>query len=116
MRRVIGMDIHRTFAEVVAWEEGRLRPLGRADMTRSSLEGFGKRLQTSDEVVVEASGSDGGCAGAVAVRPAGDHRQSLQVKAIAYAHVKTDKIESPCGRVLARGLDTRCQDRAACAI
>jgi hypothetical protein len=22
MRRVIGMDIHRTFAEVVFWEEG----------------------------------------------------------------------------------------------
>ena len=25
MRRVIGMDIHRTFAEVVFWEDGRLR-------------------------------------------------------------------------------------------
>ena len=31
MRRVIGMDIHRTFAEVVYWEIGRLRPV---DMTR----------------------------------------------------------------------------------
>jgi len=50
---VIGMDIHRTFAEVVVWEEGRLRPLGRVDMTRAALEGFGKRLQASDEVVVE---------------------------------------------------------------
>jgi hypothetical protein len=49
MRRVIGMDIHRTFAEVVAWEEGRLRPLSRVDMTRAALEGFGKRLQASDE-------------------------------------------------------------------
>jgi len=53
---VIGMDIHRTFAEVVVWEEGRLRPLGRVDMTRAALEGFGKRLQASDEVVVEATG------------------------------------------------------------
>jgi hypothetical protein len=35
MRRVIGMDIHRTFAEVVFWEEGRLRPAGRVSMTRS---------------------------------------------------------------------------------
>ena len=35
MRRVIGMDIHRTFAEVVVWEDGRLRPHGRVDMTRS---------------------------------------------------------------------------------
>jgi len=25
MQRVIGMDIHRTFAEVVFWEAGRLR-------------------------------------------------------------------------------------------
>ena len=28
MQRVIGMDIHRTFAEVVFWEAGRLRPAG----------------------------------------------------------------------------------------
>ena len=32
--RVIGMDIHRTFAEVVFWEAGRLCPAGRIDMTR----------------------------------------------------------------------------------
>jgi len=37
MRRVIGMDIHRTFAEVVVWEDGRLRPSGRVDMTRAGL-------------------------------------------------------------------------------
>ena len=24
VRRVIGLDIHRTFAEAVAWEDGRL--------------------------------------------------------------------------------------------
>ncbi len=35
MRRVIGMDIHRTFAEVVFWEDGRLRPAGRVSMTRA---------------------------------------------------------------------------------
>ena len=28
MRRVIGMDIHRTFAEVVFWEDGRGRMAG----------------------------------------------------------------------------------------
>jgi hypothetical protein len=27
-RGVIGMDIHRTFAEVMFWENGRLRPGG----------------------------------------------------------------------------------------
>ena len=56
MRRVIGMDIHRTFAEVVAWEDGRLHHHGRVDMTRSGLEGFGRSLCREDEVVVEATG------------------------------------------------------------
>ena len=41
MRRVIGMDIHRTFGEVVIWEDGKLRHAGRVDMTRTALEGFG---------------------------------------------------------------------------
>ena len=37
MRRVIGIDIHRTFAEVVFWQDGRLRWHGRVDMTRAGL-------------------------------------------------------------------------------
>jgi transposase len=57
VRRVIGLDIHRTFAEAVAWEDGRLIRLGRLDMTRTALEGFGKGLRPSDEVVVEATGN-----------------------------------------------------------
>ena len=92
---MIGMDIHRTFAEVVVWEEGRLRPLGRVDMTRAALEGFGKRLQASDEVVVEATGN---AMAVVRVLSPFVARviiaNPLQVKAIAYAHVKTDKINA----------------------
>src|SRR5260370_14104 len=57
MRRVIGMDIHRTFAEVVFWEDGKLRPAGRVSMTRSGLEGFGRSLGKEDEVVIEATGN-----------------------------------------------------------
>jgi hypothetical protein len=66
MRRVIGMDIHRTFAEVVFWENGRLRWQSRVDMTRLGLEGFGRSLTKDDEVVVEATGN------AMAVRAGGD--------------------------------------------
>src|SRR5438876_12250221 len=55
MRRVIRMDIHRTFAEVVFWEDGKLRPAGRVSMTRSGLEGFGRSLGKEDEVVIEAT-------------------------------------------------------------
>ncbi len=95
MRRVIGMDIHRTFAEVVFWEEGKLRPAGRISMTRAGLEGFGRSLGKEDEVVIEATGN-----AMAVVRVLAPYvarvivANPLQVKAIAHAHVKTDKIDA----------------------
>lgn len=95
MRRIIGMDIHRTFAEVVFWEDGRLRPAGRIDMTRSGLEGLGRTLTKDDEVVIEATGN-----AMAVVRVLGPYvarvivANPLQVKAIAHARIKTDKIDA----------------------
>ena len=95
MRRVIGMDIHRTFAEVVFWEDGKLRPAGRVSMTRSGLEGFGRSLGKEDEVVIEATGN-----AMAVVRTLSPYvarvivANPLQVKAIAHAHIKTDKIDA----------------------
>src|SRR6185437_9685705 len=95
MARVIGMDIHRTFAEVVFWEVGSLRSGGRVDMTRSGLEGFGRTLRQDDEVVVEATGN-----AMAVVRILNPYvarvivANPLQVKAIADAQVKTDKIDA----------------------
>src|SRR4051794_4586793 len=95
MKRVIGMDIHRTFAEVVFWEDGKLRPAGRVDMTRSGLEGFGRTLSKDDEVVVEATGN-----AMAVVRGLSPYvarvivANPLQVKAIAHARIKTDKIDA----------------------
>ena len=89
------MDIHRTFAEVVFWEAGRLRPAGRIDMTRSGLQGFGRSLSKEDEVVIEATGN-----AMAVVRVLSRYvarvivANPLQVKAIAHAHVKTDKIDA----------------------
>ncbi|MFD1985564.1 transposase [Mesorhizobium newzealandense] len=95
MRRVIGMDIHRTFGEVVFWEDGKLRHGGRVDMTRTALEGFGKSLLATDEVVIEATGN---CMAVARVLSPFVKRvviaNPLQVKAIAHAHVKTDKIDA----------------------
>jgi transposase len=95
MRRVIGIDFHRTFGEVVIWEEGRLRHAGRVDMTRTALECFGKSLQVTDEVVIEATGN---CMAVSRVLSPFVARvviaNPLQVKAIAQAHVKTDKIDA----------------------
>ena len=95
MRRVIGIDVHRTFGEVVIWERGVLRHAGRVDMTRTALEGFGKGLEPTDEVVIEATGNAMAVsrvltpfvARVVIANP-------LQVKAIAHAHVKTDKVDA----------------------
>lgn len=95
MRRVIGMDIHRTFAEVVFWEDGGLRHHGRVDMSRSGLEGFGRSLSADDEIVVEATGNAMAVVrllspfvGRVIVA------NPMQVKAIAHARIKTDKIDA----------------------
>jgi transposase len=57
MQRVIGMDIHRTFAEVVFWESGRLHPAGRVSMTCSGPESFDRSPGKEDEVVIEATGN-----------------------------------------------------------
>jgi len=42
--QIIGLDIHRTFAEAVAWDEGELNRPGRVDMCRHLLEAFAKKL------------------------------------------------------------------------
>ena len=55
--RVIGLDIHRAFAEAVAWDDGKLKRLGRVDMRRPLLEAFAKTLSKEDVVVVEATGN-----------------------------------------------------------
>ena len=95
MRRVIGIDIHRTFGEVVIWENGLTRHEGRVDMTRTALEGFGRQLLKTDEVVIEATGN---CMAVSRVLTPYVKRvviaNPLQVKAIAHAHVKTDKVDA----------------------
>ena len=95
MRRVIGIDVHRTFGEVAIWDNGVVRHFGRIDMTRTALEGFGKTLRSSDEVVIEATGNS--LAVSRVLTPFVSRvivANPLQVKAIAQAHVKTDKIDA----------------------
>lgn len=95
MRRVIGMDIHRTFGEVVIWDKGILRHAGRVDMTRTALEGFGKTLDATDELVIEATGNSMAVVRALSPFVARVVvANPLQVKAIAHAHVKTDKVDA----------------------
>lgn len=95
MRRAIGIDVHRTFGEVVIWENGLTPHGGRVDMTRTALEGFGRQLLKTGEVVIEATGD---CMAVSRVLSPHVARVVIanprQVKAIAHAHVKTDKVDA----------------------
>src|SRR3954454_11061753 len=55
--RVIGLDVHRTFGEVVFLEDGVLQSGGRVDLTAERLAAFGRGLSSTDEVVLEATGN-----------------------------------------------------------
>ena len=51
--RVVGLDIHRSFAEAALIEDGRVRHLGRVDLVREKVVAFAKKLGTEAEIVVE---------------------------------------------------------------
>jgi hypothetical protein len=51
--RVVGLDIHRVFAEAVMLDDGRVVRLGRVGMTREHLEAFARRLAHDDHVVID---------------------------------------------------------------
>ena len=93
--RIIGLDIHRTFAEAVAWDDGKLKRLGRVDMRRHLLEAFAKKLTKEDVVVVEATGNAASVASVI-----GPYVKKVvianpkQVRFIAHAKIKTDTIDA----------------------
>ena len=94
--RVIGLDIHRSFAEAAALLEGQLTRLGRVDMRRDRLEEFARTALTHDDhVVVEATGNAAAVAevlaphvGRVVIA------NPKQVRLIAHAKIKTDGIDA----------------------
>ncbi|TCF98164.1 hypothetical protein BZM26_27035 [Paraburkholderia strydomiana] len=56
--RVIGLDIHRTFAQVAILENGKLQDHGRFGMDREAVLVFATNvLRGDDDVVVEATGN-----------------------------------------------------------
>ena len=88
--RIIGMDIHRVAAEVVALCDGELRRLERVPMLRDRLEGFArKELTHDDHVVIEATGNAASVAELLA--PFVDRvviANPKQVRMIAHAKIK----------------------------
>ena len=95
MPRVIGLDVHREFAQAVALDGERFTQLGRVQLDRDSLIAFGRRLLPSDEVVLEATANT--FAVVRVLRPMVSKvvvANPLQVRLIADAKIKTDKIDA----------------------
>jgi transposase len=94
--RIIGMDIHRVAAEVVALLDGTLVKLGRIPMLRERLEAFARtELTHDDHVVVEATGNAAAVVEVLA--PYVDRvviANPKQVRLIAHAKIKTDAIDA----------------------
>jgi len=55
MRRCFGLDVHREFAQVAIWEEGRVRHVGQIETTPEALRLFADSLAPSDQVAIEAT-------------------------------------------------------------
>ena len=94
--RVIGLDVHRNFAQVAILDGGVVKDHGRFAMEREAVLAFANKVLTKDDdVVLEATGNT-----AIIVRLLTPfaHRvviaNPLQVRAIAWAKVKTDKIDA----------------------
>jgi hypothetical protein len=93
--RVIGLDIHRAFAEAVSLEDSKLKRLGRVSMRRDPLEKFAAALAKDDVVVVEATGNAAAVAAVI-----GPYVKRVvianpkQVRIIAHAKIKTDTIDA----------------------
>src|SRR3982751_191046 len=54
-RRCFGLDVHREFAQVAIWEDGRVRQAGQVAATPEGLRLFADSLAPTDEVASEAT-------------------------------------------------------------
>lgn len=95
MRRCIGLDVHREFAQVAIWEDGVIWQAGRIQTTPQALRLFADSLCATDEVALEATGNTYAIArllerhvGRVVVS------NPQKTRAIAEAKVKTDKVDA----------------------
>src|SRR5215204_7307327 len=95
MRRCIGLDVHREFAQVAIWEDGVVWQAGRIQTTPEALRDFADSLCATDEVALEATGNthaiarllEGHVGWVVVSNP-------QKTRAIAEAKVKTDKVDA----------------------
>ena len=94
--RVVGVDLSRTFAEIAYLEEGAVTPGGRVTLVHAALsEWAASRLRATDHVVLEATANTMAVVNAVRSHVARVViANPAQVRLIAEARVKTDKIDA----------------------
>ena len=93
--RIVGLDIHRVFAEAVMLDDGVVKRLGRVGMTRDHLAAFARTLTHDDHVVVEATGNASAVADVIAPHVGRVViANPRQVRMIAHAKIKTDTIDA----------------------
>jgi transposase len=93
--RVVGMDIHRSFAQVAVLDNGNIVHERRLELIRDRFLKFATSLRKDDEVVIEATGNS--TAVERLLRPYVKRvivANSRLVKAIAWARVKSDKVDA----------------------
>jgi len=95
IRRCIGLDVHRDFAQVAIWQGGQVRQAGTFATTPEGVREFAAGLGPADEVALEATGNTWAIATLLACR-AGRVVVSnpAKTRAIAEAKVKTDKVDA----------------------
>ena len=93
--RIIALDVHRSFAQTAILENGKLRDARKVDLERNRLLQFARKLKPDDEIVIEATGNTSAIVrvllpfvGRVVIA------NPILVRAIAWAKVKTDKIDA----------------------
>jgi transposase len=94
-RRCIGLDVHREFAQIAVWEDGKVRQAGQITLTAEALRAFADSLGPEDEVAIEAT-----CNTHAIVRLIEPRvkrvvvSNPMKTRAIAEAKVKTDKVDA----------------------
>jgi transposase len=95
VRRRIGLDVHRDFAQVAIWEDGRVRQAGRIGTTPEELRLFAGSLAPTDELALEASCNTRAIVHLLAPQVARVVVSNPQkTRAIAEAKVTTDKVDA----------------------
>ena len=95
LMRVMGLDVSRTSGEIAQLEDGQVHPGGRVTLQHEPLQQLARGFRPSDEVVLGAT--DNTTAIVTALKP---HvatvaiANPVQVRLIAEARVKTDKIDA----------------------